>query len=237
VTIVVDQVNAGIAANDAASASLAVNTTATIASGAVIIAQLTLWHATATITAPTGGGLTWTVAVQGKHSGGNPRSGLAWAYAPSGLASGTAITANFSTTVNGRGIGLTSFTGVDSVTPIGTTSGPTSASATTAWASASTSIGAGSALIAAANHEIDGSSTTTAPSVETVDANGGAGTFIIVGGYRIEVSSGAVTVAGTFTSSANTVICAAELLPGTAAVAPAMPPTFNAIPFITVGGP
>jgi hypothetical protein len=193
--IAIDRANAGTAADDAGSTTIAVNTTLTVAAGGFIVASVGWWHASATLSSVAGGSLSWSIAVQGKNSIANPASALVWAQAPSGLASGTTITATFSASVNGRQIGISSFTGVDTSSPVDTTVAVQSSS-TTAW-TATASIAAGSVLVATAHLDPSASSTITSPSIEALDWNDTANTAMTTG-YRIEASAGSYAVAGTW---------------------------------------
>ena len=145
--IAVDVLNAGETAIDTASGTVAVTTTATIASGATIIVTGTSTVRTAVSAADNGPVLTWALDKSGTSANGN--SWILSAYAPAGMASGTVITVTLGgTDAFGRSAVVTSFTGVLSASPVDTTSGPTNFTTTTAWTSASTTILAGSLLIA-----------------------------------------------------------------------------------------
>jgi hypothetical protein len=198
--IVVDRANAGTAVDDSGATTIAVNTTQTVAAGGFIVASVGWWHGSATLSSVGGGGLSWSIAVQGKNSIANPASAIVWAQAPSGLASGTAITATFSTSVNGRQIGVTSFTGVATSSPVDTTTAVASSS-TTAWTNNAT-IAAGSVLIVTAHLDPSANSTITSPSIEALDWNDTANTAMTTG-YRIEASGGSYTVAGTWVTGAT----------------------------------
>lgn len=193
--ILIDQANAGTAVDDAGASTIAVNTTQTVASGGFIVANIGWWTTTTTLSSVSGGGLTWAIAVQGKHSSANPAAAIAYAQAPSGLASGTTITATFSGSSNGRQIGLISFTGVATSSPVDTTAAVASASNVSAWATGSATLAAGSVLVGASHMDPNGTSTITSPSIEALDWTDGANTGMTAG-YRIEAAGGSVTVAG-----------------------------------------
>lgn len=207
--IAIDQANAGTAANGAAGTSLGVSTTATVAASGFIVASVMWWHATATLSSVSGGGLSWNIAIQGKHSSQNPAAAIAYAQAPSGLASGTTLTANYSASVNDRQIGITSFTGVATSSPVDTTAGPVSNN-TTGWTTGNVTIAAGSVLIGFSHLDSASTDTITSPSIEALDwaGSGSAGTT----GYRIESSAGSYAIAGTWGSAASTVTFAAAFL-------------------------
>jgi hypothetical protein len=209
--IAIDNANAGTAVNDAAATTIAVSTTATVAAGGFIVASIAWWAAAATLSSVSGGGLTWVIAKQAQHPTANPAAAIAYAQAPSGLASGTTITATYSTSVNGRAIGLTSFTGVATSSPLDTTSGPTSSTSTTAWATSSTTIAAGSVLVAYCHMDPFTTDTPTAPSIEALDW-GDASNLSGATLYRIEAAGGAFTIAGTMAAAVSYVAVAAAFL-------------------------
>lgn len=197
--IAIDQVNAGTAVSDAGSTTIAVNTNQTIAAGGFIVASIGWWSATDTLSSLSGGSLSWNIAVQGKHTSDNTSAGIAWAQAPSGLASGTTITATFSGSVNGRHIGITSFTGVATSSPVDATS-PLNSQTAAIWTTGSTALSAGSVLVGTSHLPTGGSSTTVSPSLEALDWTDGADTSQATG-YRIEASAASYTVSGTWTTS------------------------------------
>lgn len=204
--IAVDQANAGTAANDAGATTIAVNTSANIAVGGFIVASVGWWSAAQTLSSVTGGGLTWAIAIQRKHASNNVSDAIVYAQAPSGLASVTTLTANFSGSVNGRQIGISSFAGVTTSSPVDTTA--TGDNTTTAWTVSGT-VAAGSLLIGTSHADDFRTSTITSPSIEALDWNDGANTGQTTG-YRIEATGGTYAVAGTWnTAPLNHVECLA----------------------------
>lgn len=200
--------NLGSAGIAATSTTIAFTTTAAVAVGGFIVLEVS-WYSGATLNSVAGGGLTWFVAAQGAGTSDvTAHTGIAWAQAPAGLASGTTITATLSATSIDRTIGGGSFTGVATSSPVDTTSGPTNGT-TAAWASASTAIAAGSLLVAV--NFMTGftgpTNTVTAPSAEIVDrtdTDGNSATLC----YRIEPTAGSYTVAGLWTAAAANVTIA-----------------------------
>jgi hypothetical protein len=176
-------------------------TNVAIAAGSFIVVFVGGFIASGATMTVAGGGLTWTTDKQG-----NPASpsasftGIASAQAPSGLASGTTITATYSGSAAARQIGGSSFTGVGTSSPVDTTSGPTGiGAAQQPWASASTSIQAGSLLVACNYAESGGTtSTASAGSTELLDWQSAASPTTMTACYRIESSAGSYTVAGTW---------------------------------------
>lgn len=222
-TIVVDQANIGTFGDDTSATTIALTTTQNVASNGFIVLPVGWGDATKTLSSVSGGSLTWTIDKQGNAgNGSNGCSAIVSAQAPSGLASGTVITATYSGATVGRAIGGTSFTGVATSTPLDTSSGPTDFAATTAWTTASTTIAAGSVLVGVAHcTNTNDTSTITSPSVELQDFGGGAGTFGQTVGSRIEPAGGSVTVAGTWSGSEQGTTNAAAYK---AAAATALPP-------------
>lgn len=233
--VAIDVANLGEAAIDSAGTTIACTTGATAAAGStIILTGSSIQPVVASSVA--GGGLTWSV----DKTGNDGVACAAWicsAYAASGLASGTTITVTLSaSSAGGRSVAATSFTRIPSASRLDTTSGPTNFSATTAWTSASTSIAAGSVLIAVGNDFTDQrTSTVTAPSLEAHDfGTGSPGGFSTTTCYRIETSAASYTVAGAWAASATgTVVAAAYKWDGTAAAAEVQGPLFQPIPFMS----
>lgn len=224
--ILIDQANIGNAGIDSSATTIPFTTTQTVAANGFIVLDVGWGDGTRTLSSVSGGGLTWTIdkqAVAGNASNGCCAS--VSAQAPSGLASGTTITATYSGATVGRAIGGTSFTGVATSSPLDTSSGPTDYAATTAWTTASTTIAAGSVLIGISHcTNTNDTSTITSPSIEAQDFGGGAGTFGQSVGYRIEAAGGAFVVAGTWSGSEQgTTIAAAYKAAAGAAFFPSHP--------------
>lgn len=232
--IAVDQASIGYTPASGSQTTVAFNTTATVASGGFIVVCAFFWASGNTFSSVAGGSLTWTIDKQG-HSAGptNPNLCIASAQAPTGLASGTTITATFSATSPARGIGGMSFTGVASSTPVDTTANPIGANST-AWTTGNVTIAAGSVLVGACYQESTNAtkSTITAPSTEVFD-DGMVSEFGATAGYRIESSAGAYAVAGTWAGTVQSATLAVAYL--AAAGGPAAPPVtskFSAIPLV-----
>lgn len=222
-----DQADIGHSGVDSSSGTIAFTTNQNVASGGFIVLDVGWGDATKTLSSVSGGGLTWTIDKQGvAANGSNAGAASVSAQAPSGLASGTTITATYSAATVGRAIGGTSFTGVATSTPLDTSSGPTDFSSTTAWTTASTTIANGSVLIGISHcTNTNDTSTITAGSTEAQDFGGGAGTFGQTVGYRIQATGGAFTVAGTWSGSeqGTTIAAAYKVAAGgaTKAIVPA----------------
>lgn len=171
------------------------------------------WFDNLTLNSISGGGLTW--AVDAALSGvGNQHAGIGSAQAPSGLASGTTITANFSGNAAERVIGGVSFTGVKTSAALDAADIGAQTGGSTAWSSDSVTIQDGSVLCACCYCAFFGgsnSSTITSPSQEVFDA-GLADTAHGTMGYRIEATGGSFTVAGTWAQSSSSNVAAAAYL-------------------------
>jgi hypothetical protein len=207
VAILSDVADLGKAAADPASGTIAFTTTSAVAVGGFISVQVGWFDTAATLSSVSGGGLTWTIDKQGRPA--NPSSdntALVSAQAPAGLASGTTITATFSgTTPVAREISGMSLTGVATSSPVDTTSGPTGVSpAAAGWTTPSMAIQAGSAIVATAYNETGNfTNTVTSPSVQAVLNPNSASPTSQVTCYRIESSAGSYTVAGAWSTAAQ----------------------------------
>lgn len=206
--IAIDVANLGTAA-PADGSTAAFNTSSAVASGGFIVLCVGGWNVTS-LSSVSGGGLTWTIDKQGHAADpANPLVAIVSAQAPSGLASGTTITATYSASATAPSIGGMSFTGVATSSPVdGTPVGPTGV-ATAAWATASYSLTAGSVLIGTSwNEELAGSTPSAGTEAWDLDLSG-SGQVV---NYRIEGSAGSYTVGGTWSGAQkNTTIGVAYL--------------------------
>lgn len=207
------------------SATIAFTTTSAVATGGFIVLEVSWYASAVTLNSVSGGGLSWTIDKQGASTtDANAKVAIVSAQAPSGLASGTTITATLSATSIDRTISGASFTGVATSTPVdGTPTGPTNGT-TTAWATASSTLAAGSMLVGA-NYNTGfttPTSTPTSPSLEVVDRGDTDGNSATMA-YRIEAAPGSYTVAGAWTATAG-----AHVTVGVAYLA-APPTTYDAL--------
>lgn len=205
-SVAIDQANIGT--NNAAGdvASIGLTTTQNVASSGFIVLTLGWVTSTTTLSSVSGGGLTWTIDKQGNAA--SPSGivvAIVSAQAPSGLASGTSLTASFAGLAGVPSIGGTSFTGVKTSSPVdGTPTGPTGAVATGAWSTPSYAIAAGSVIVAVDwNESTATGNTPTAPSLECYEIPVPGNPSSHVAEYRIEASSGSYTVAGAWGASTN----------------------------------
>lgn len=218
--IVVDQASLGTPAIDSGSGGTAIvfTTSNAVASGGFIVLGVMWWDTDVpTITSVTGGSLSWSVDTQGNSGSAPtvPKVGIVSAQAPSGLASSTALTVNFSAGIDGFGfVGGTSFTGVKTSSELdGTPPAKVGVSpAATGWVSSNNTIQDGSVIIGVSVNETNGSSNTpVAPSLEGWEAAPGFGARGVLE-YRIEATGGTYTVAGTWGTAAQSQTASAAYL-------------------------
>lgn len=201
--IAVDQANLGSQATDGALSSIAFTTSATVAASGFVTVEVFWFSPSVTLSSVSGGGLTWTIDVQTASN--SSHVAHVSAQAPSGLASGTTITATFSgSTGGGNAICGTSWTGVASSTPVDVTSAANNTSST-AWSTPSMTIATGSLLIGAAgNDNTYVTSTPDSPATELHDFGVSPTGYGCTVAYRLPGTSGSYTVSGQWTTSAIT---------------------------------
>lgn len=202
--IAVDVANLGTNITASQPTSLDITTTSAVASGGFIVV-CGGWFGDNTLT-PTvsGGGLTWTTDKLLVPSGSNSAF-IASAQAPSGLASSSTITVTWGAPgAVAPTIGAMSFTGVATSSPVDGTSTAGEQSSTTAWATDSQTLTAGSVLIGTCRESASGTgSTPDAGSTEAWDISDGTDNFGQTTCYRIEASSGSYSVSGTWGGSTS----------------------------------
>jgi hypothetical protein len=210
VAITVDQASLGTPFTVGAFPSISLTTTAAVAVGGYVVAELG-WFGTQTVTGATVAGNTATIIVQGAN--GSDGACLVGYYASGGLSSGVTITVTMSAAGTQDGVlGAMSFAGVDSTTPVSSTTGPTGA-ATTAWATPSATLAAGGAMVSGARKEgFAVSSNTPASGVtEAFDVSFNDNGNVLA--YRIEAAGGSFTVGGTWNAANTNVNVGAVLAP------------------------
>ena len=109
--------NLGTLAQNVGSTTMGLTTSAP-ASAQSRVFVFVVWAGSGTLSSVSGGGLTWTVDGQAPGPYNDYRVGIASASAPSGLASGTVITATFSSSVNHGNIAAASFLGIATTSPV-----------------------------------------------------------------------------------------------------------------------
>ena len=214
--ITVDQASISSGVATSPSNPWNVNTTVTAASNTYLTLGVT-WFGATTITGVTFGGAAGTILIQGKN--GSRSACLVGFLATSGLSSGATIAVTGSGSLVDASRGCMSWLGVDTTTPVSATTGPTS-NASTAWASASSTLAAGGALVASAFQEgfTTTNNTPAAGVSESYDLTSDGNGSVLV--YRIEAAGGSFTVGGTWTAgTSNGVNVAAVLAPAAGAAA------------------
>lgn len=198
--ITVDKANAGTNGNDSTSTTISVNTSQTIASGAFIVVCVAWFDPfeVATLSSVSGGSLSWSIDKQGSSGVTfDPEEAIASAQAPSGLASGTTITATLSASISGNTseIGVSSFLGVKTSSPVdGTPIGPVNnGGATDLWTTGNYTLSAGSLMVGAANC---GDNFTNAMTDGTELYEAASSFTKLFAAYRIEASAGSYALAG-----------------------------------------
>lgn len=174
----VDQSTLGTNQNGGNATTIALTTTNAVAAGGTIFLVVGNFNAAVDLTSVAGGGLTWTV--EAKANNGGVRAALAKAEAPSGLASGSTITATYSGSTSERKIGAASFTG-----GAGTTEDPqTNTGSGTGWSLTPSPLGGTSLVVAAASLDTNSNSTPDANSTELLDFAVGTSSISVLY-YRI----------------------------------------------------
>lgn len=176
------------------------NTSAAVASGAHIFVVFGWFQNNASTSSLSGGGLTWTKDVELRAT--SLHIAIHRALAPSGLASGTTLTATMSAGTPDSIMAAGSFTGIDTVSTLGTTQS-TNAS-TAAWNSGASNIGsAGQFMIGGSfiDNATTTASTPTSPGVELADVNIGAQSETLTIVYKLSLS-GADKISGTWDAAA-----------------------------------
>jgi len=159
----------------------------------------------------TGGGLTWTIDRQAQDAR-NFHGAIASATAPTGLAAGTVITANFSAPVTKGLIAAASFTGIASASPLDA-SGSNVQAGVAAWTASVTTTNANDLVLGWSGINAQATSTATAPNVEIHDVRNSAYSESATSAYRIESTAGVKAVNGTWSqpsgATANITVVAA----------------------------
>lgn len=183
-----------------ASTTVTLNTASTVPSNSFLVLEVGWFHSSATLSSVSGGSLTWNIDKQ-LHGGVNDNLAIVSAQAPSGLASGTTITATFSASVDGRSMGGYSFTNVASSSALDVVAPGSTANPASTWDSTSVSTTNANDLLIGVG-TIDGTSTTMTPGTgytELLDWNNAADqTYEII--YRNVTSTGSYNASGTAAS-------------------------------------
>jgi hypothetical protein len=196
--------------DNATSSSISTNTTSAAASNSKIIVVVGWWLNSADdISSVSGGGLTWNVDVKTGTAASGDKLAIVSADAPSGLASGTTITANFASALSGgRAIAAMSFTGVATGTSYDGTNN-THVTATANWTGGSLSTSNATDLIVGfglADGAAGGDTSTPSTNYSEVhDWNDNSASEAWESVYRIVSALGPHTPGGTFSAGATDV--------------------------------
>lgn len=190
--------------NASAASSSNFSTTSAVASGAHIICIVGWFHNGASTVAVSGGSLTWTEDVVLRS--GSVHISIQRAYAASGLASSTTITATFTGATPDSILGACSYTGIDTT---GTVVASGSGSGTgTGWSSGSVASTSGNALIGGAFEDgATTASTPTSPGVEEFEKQVAGQTETLTMVDKVSVS-GSDSIAGTWGTSTTWIAAA-----------------------------
>jgi hypothetical protein len=153
-------------------------------------------HTSRTLSSVSGGGLTWTVDNQVKDLF-KYHGAIASAYAPTGLAAGTVITATFSGSATHGLIAAASFTGIASTNAVDRTATTTQRGAA-AWSGSVTTTNAPDLVLGWSGLNAVTTSTPGAPNIEIHDFSNSPYAESATSVYRIELTVGAKTVNGTW---------------------------------------
>lgn len=194
----------------AGSTTVAMVTTATVASGGFIVCGVANDPTGTVSSVASSPALTWSAGAEIKQAA-NATSGdnvaIVWAQAPSGYAIGGVITVTFSGSVVARQLACLSFTLIATSSPIDGT--PVSATqATAGWSSGNYVTSDAAAIVAASEVDTATTNTTTSPSIEVADFQEAVAGNTLAVEYRIDATSGTRTVAGTWASGSDGVVVA-----------------------------
>lgn len=183
--------------NQQASTTCTLVTGATVASGALLIVGVGDFGVT-TITQTTSGGLTWSNLT--KITSGSINAQIWYAFAPSGLASGTSLVWTSSLAVDWL-MGGFSLLGIDTSGTVVAQNG-TSAS-TTAFSTGSMAAGTGNAVVGVAFEDGSGTATSTITTDTQINNfNNAAQTEAFTMGYDLN-SSGSDSIVGNWSTAVS----------------------------------
>jgi hypothetical protein len=193
--------NLGTHAENVASTTMNLTTTAAASSQSRVFAFI-VWAGSNTLSSVSGVGLTWTVDGQAPGPYNDYRVAIASAPAPSGLASGTVLTATFTGSVNHGNISAASFLGIATTNPVDVVAS-SSQFGVTAWSVPITTVNPNDLVVGASI--IDGlvNNAPTAPNALIQTFQNPNFYSSLTSEYQIVTSAGAKTINGTW--SGNTV--------------------------------
>ncbi len=191
----------GTHVENAGSTTMKMTTSAAAASNTRVFAFVTWSNATRTLSSVTGGGLTWSVDEQATDTA-NFHVAIASASAPSGLPSGTAITATFSGSVNHGDMAAASFLGIAATNPVDAVASKAQAGAT-GWTVGLTTSNPNDLVLGWSTIDAVTTSNPIAPN-STIDSFNQLNFYSsVTNEYQIDIATGQKTVSGTWASSSG----------------------------------
>jgi hypothetical protein len=214
--------------NQAAGTSVTLTTSAAAAAGSmVVIGVASFIGAVPAHSVTAAGGLTWATAHT--STSGSLRGSLFYAFAPTGLASGTTLTVSAGSAGDWL-IGGGSWLGIDTSGTLAAalTGLNAAAAATAAWATGTIAAGAGNLMVSVTFEDGSGTatSTTTSPALELLDFNNAGQSEALTMGYKLN-SSASDSIAGLWSAALGHICVGAGFK---AAVAGATPPELSMAP-------
>src|SRR4051812_423180 len=193
------------------STTMRLTTAAAAVARSRVFVFVTWSNATRTLTSVSGGGLTWSVDVQARDASSN-HGAIVSAYAPSGLATGTSITAAFAGSVGHGLMAASSFTGIAATAALDAT-GTNAQGGVSGWTASVTTTTASDVILGWSGIDTSATSTPTAPNVEMHDFGDQWFNEYSTSVYRIDSTAGTKTVNGIWSrntgSTANVTVAAA----------------------------
>ena len=188
--------NLGTHIENVASTTMSLTTTG-VASAQSRVFAFVVWAGSKTLTSFAGGGLTWTVDGQAPGPYNDYRVGIVSAYAPSGLPSGTVLTATFAGSVNHGSISAASFLGIATTNPVDVV-GSSSQLGVTGWTASLTTTNPSDLVVGASIMDGLVNNTPTAPNILIHSFQNPNFYSSLTTEYQIDTTAGAKTVNGTW---------------------------------------
>ncbi len=183
------------------STTMKMTTSAAAASKTRVFAFVTWSNATRTLSSVAGGGLTWSVDEQVKDAA-NFHVAIASASAPTGLPSGTAITATFSGSVNHGDMAAASFAGIAATNAVDAVASNAQAGVA-GWNVGLTTSNPNDLVLGWSTIDAVTTSTPIAPNL-TIDSFNQLNFYSsVTDAYQIDIANGQKTVNGTWASSSG----------------------------------
>ena len=200
-SIAFDQ-NLGTYIENKSGASMKMTTSKAASAGTRVFAFVNWSSGSSTLASVSGGGLTWTVDQQVKGVYSNYRVAIASAYAPSGLPSGTILTATFSASSVHGDMAAASFKGIASSSPVDVAVKATQ-NAVTNWSASITTVNPNDLVLGASIFDGQVTNAATAPNVLIQTFQNVNFYSALTSEYQIATTAGAKTVNGTWTGNTS----------------------------------